>query len=64
MSEGAYYYNGATGQVEKVERKSQAKDLMRPYPTHEAAAAALESARARTEAWDREVAAEDAAAED
>ena len=59
MSEGQYYYNVRTGAVEKVERKGQAKDLMGPYPTHEAAAAALETARSRTDAWDREDAEED-----
>ncbi|PPK95372.1 hypothetical protein CLV92_106193 [Kineococcus xinjiangensis] len=60
MSERAFFYNVRTNQVEELERKSQAKDLMGPYPSREAAAAALETARARTEAWDREDAGEDA----
>jgi hypothetical protein len=49
-----YYFNTRTGQVEELERKSQSKDLLGPYPTREAAAAALDSARARTEAWDED----------
>ena len=49
-----YYFNTRTGQVEELENKSQSKDLLGPYPTREAAAAALETARARTESWDEE----------
>ena len=30
------------------------QDLLGPYPTREAAAAALETAKAKTEAWDEE----------
>jgi hypothetical protein len=55
MSEAPqYYYNTRTNQVETLRDKSQSKDLLGPYPTHEAAAAALETARARTEAWDED----------
>ncbi|WP_285600752.1 hypothetical protein [Kineosporia sp. NBRC 101731] len=56
MSEGAvqYWYNLSTGQVESTTGKGQGKDVMGPYPTREAAQQALESARARTEAWDEE----------
>ena len=49
-----YYFNTRTRQVEELENKSQSKDLLGPYPTREAAAAALETARARTESWDEE----------
>ena len=59
MSERAFFYNVSTGQVEEVERRSQGKDLMGPYATREEAAAALATARSRTEAWDREDAEED-----
>ncbi len=55
MSEGAqFFYNTATGQVEELANRGQSKDLLGPYPTREAAAAALESARKRTEEWDEE----------
>jgi len=49
-----YWYNLATGQVEATSHKSPGKDVMGPYPTREAAANALDSARRRTEAWDEE----------
>ncbi|GLY32775.1 hypothetical protein Kisp02_61400 [Kineosporia sp. NBRC 101731] len=49
-----YWYNLSTGQVESTTGKGQGKDVMGPYPTREAAQQALESARARTEAWDEE----------
>ena len=52
MSE--FYYNVSTGQVEELEQKGQSKDLLGPYPTRAAAAAALETARRRTEQWDEE----------
>ncbi|GAB3690005.1 methionine aminopeptidase [Angustibacter aerolatus] len=51
---GAFYFNTSTGQVEELEKKSQSKDLLGPYPTREAAADALRSARERTESWDAE----------
>ena len=55
MSEGPqFYFNVRTHQVEELDRKSQSKDLLGPYPTREAAAAALETARSRTEQWDEE----------
>ena len=54
MSEGQFFYNLTTGEVEEVEHRGQAKDLMGPYPTREAATHALRTARERTEAWDRE----------
>lgn len=53
----AFFYNLTTGEVEQG-RQRAAQHLMGPYPTREAAAAALESARARTEAWDATDAAE------
>ncbi len=43
-----------TGAVEERDNKSQVKDLLGPYATRAEAEHALESARARTEAWDRE----------
>jgi hypothetical protein len=49
-----FFYNMTTGQVEQQESKGQSKDLLGPYPTHEAAAAALETARRRTEDWDED----------
>ncbi len=56
MSDGAeqYWYNLSTGQVEATTHKGQGMDVMGPYPTRVAAQQALESARARTEAWDEE----------
>lgn len=49
-----YWYNTRTGQVETEETKSRGEILMGPYPTHEDAARALESAREKTEQWDEE----------
>ena len=49
-----FFYNTATGAVEELENKSQVKDLLGPYATRAEAEHALETARARTEAWDRE----------
>ena len=59
MSEASFFYNVRTGAVEEVEQKDKAQDLMGPYPTREAAQDALESARRRTEAWDRQDAEDD-----
>ncbi|WP_369054719.1 MULTISPECIES: hypothetical protein [Kineococcus] len=59
MSQGPFYFNVDTGQVEEERGKSQQQHLMGPYATREEAARALETARARTEAWDREDAEED-----
>jgi hypothetical protein len=49
-----FFYNTATGAVEELENKSQVKDLLGPYATRAEAERALQTARARTEAWDRE----------
>ena len=46
-----FYYNTETHQVEQG-KQSTWSHLMGPYPTREAAAHALEQARARSEAWD------------
>jgi len=55
MSEAPqFFFNVRTRQVEELDRKSQSKDLLGPYPTREAAAAALETARTRTEQWDED----------
>jgi len=55
MSEAPqFFYNVRTGQVEELAKKGQSKDLLGPYPTREAAARALETARERTDAWDEE----------
>lgn len=54
MDEPQFYFNTRTGEVEELARKSQSKDLLGPYPTREAAAAALQTARARTETWDEQ----------
>jgi hypothetical protein len=48
-----YYYNVETGQVEQG-KVSSWTHLMGPYPTREAAEHALERARSRSAAWDRE----------
>lgn len=50
MSE-EYWYNLSSGAVE-LGHRSDHSALMGPYPTRAAAQAALETARARTEAWD------------
>jgi len=49
-----YFFNTRTGAVEELENKSQVKDLLGPYATREEAERALQTARARTEAWDHE----------
>jgi hypothetical protein len=48
-----YWFNTATGQVE-VGHQSDWRNLMGPYPTREAAERALQTAREKTERWDRE----------
>jgi hypothetical protein len=50
---GDYWYNLRTGEVE-VGKQSDWSELLGPYPTAEAAAQALETARARTQAWEDE----------
>ena len=47
-----FFFNIRTHQVEELANKSRSEDLLGPYPTREAAENALETARARTEAWD------------
>lgn len=49
-----YFFNTKTGTVEERENKSQAKDLLGPYETKAEAEHALQTARARTEAWDQQ----------
>lgn len=49
-----YWFNTATGQVETDDDRGQAQDVMGPYASREEAAGALQAARARTEAWDRQ----------
>lgn len=51
VSAEEFYYNLRTHEVEEG-RQSSWQELMGPYPTREAAAAALETAAARTEAAD------------
>lgn len=53
MSEqdGEFWFNTRTKQVERG-RQSHYTDLMGPYPTEEAARAALDTAAARNEKWD------------
>ena len=48
-----YWYNTATGQVEEGHRSSWT-NLMGPYATRGEAERALDQARQRTDAWDRE----------
>lgn len=49
-----YWYNLNTKQVEEDMNHSRKDNLLGPYPTREAAAAALQSTAARTEKWDEE----------
>ena len=49
-----YWFNVDTGQVETDDDRSQDATVMGPYDSHDAAANALETARANTERWDRE----------
>lgn len=50
----AYWFNINTRQVESDEDKSPSDDLMGPYATEAEAAQALQTAAAKTEAWDEE----------
>ena len=50
----SYWYNTRTGRVETDDDRSQAQDVMGPYDTEAEAANALQTARERTEKWDRE----------
>ncbi len=50
----AFWFNVRTGTVESVHDKSQAKDLLGPYPTRAEAEQALALARHRTEDWDEQ----------
>lgn len=50
----SYYFNTRTRSVEQLEDKGQSKDLLGPYATRAEAEAALSTAAARTEDWDRE----------
>jgi hypothetical protein len=49
-----YWYNVDTGEVETDETRSQDANVLGPYDTEEAAAAALRHARENTERWDEE----------
>jgi hypothetical protein len=49
-----FFYNLSTGTVEELANRGQSKDLLGPYPTREAAAAALATARQNTEKADEE----------
>lgn len=49
----AWFYNITTGEVEHGPQ-SLGRRLMGPYDTREEAARALETARARTQAWEEE----------
>ncbi len=49
-----YWYNVSTGRVESDDERSQGAEVMGPYASEEEASHALETARARTEAWDEE----------
>ena len=46
-----YWFNVKTGEVEEGHQSSW-EHLMGPYPTREAAAKALETAREKSRAWD------------
>ena len=49
-----YWFNVDTGKVETDDTRSQDATVMGPYDSEEAAARALETARANTERWDAE----------
>ena len=49
-----YWFNVDTGQVETDANRSQDANVMGPYETEDAAARALDQARANTERWDAE----------
>ena len=49
-----YWYNVKTGKVEDDDNKSPGENLMGPYDSSDEAAKALETAQAKTEAWDEE----------
>ena len=49
-----YWYNVSTSQVETDDTRSQGAEVMGPYDSEAEAAQALDTARARTEAWDKE----------
>jgi len=48
-----FWFNIKTHEIEEGRRSDWSK-LMGPYPTREAAARALETARQRTQNWDEE----------
>ena len=48
-----FWFNTTTGEVEEG-RRSDWSRVLGPFPTREAAAKALDTARARSAAWDRE----------
>ena len=48
-----FWFNTTTGEVEEG-RRSDWSEALGPFPTREAAAKALDTARARSAAWDRE----------
>ena len=48
-----FWFNTSTGQVDEGHR-APASNLLGPYPTRAEAERALQKARERTEAWDRE----------
>ena len=50
----AYWYNITTGAVEEDSDHSRKDDLMGPYQTRHEAAAALQTAREKTQAWDEQ----------
>jgi hypothetical protein len=47
-----FWFNLRTREVQTDDDKGQARDLLGPYPTAEAARNALAGAAERTEAWD------------
>lgn len=55
----AYWYNVITKQVEADPHNSPLSDLLGPYDTEAAAAAALETAHRRSEAYDEQWADDD-----
>jgi hypothetical protein len=50
----SFFFNTRTHQVEELSDKSQSKDLLGPYASRAEAERAVQTARERTEQWDRE----------
>lgn len=52
--EDLWYYNLKTHQVQHADDAGRAEDRLGPYPSREAAQAALDQVQQRNEAWDND----------